>query len=285
MTSTFPPVSAPTACIWIDGDAAEAATYYAQALPLTASAPGAGVTTLSIDGTPLLLLGADATYSPNPSISGFLRFSSEKFGSREQAEEALRTVYAAIGEGGDLMPLQAYPFAPLFAWVRDRYGFTWQLLLEETPSGLPFFTPCFMFGNVAHGKCEQATDTWMALLGGERLSLTRHGEGSYLEPEAVQMTTFTMGGGVFTAIDAGTFHDFTFDPGVSITLLYKDQAGIDGAWSVLSQVADAERCGWCVDAYGVSWQVLPHNIGELMADTDARAKLMDMGKIDLGQFS
>lgn len=142
-----------------------------------------------------------------------------------------------------------------------------------------------MFGNVAHGKCEQATDTWMALLDGERLSLIRHGEGSYLEPEAVQMTTFTMGGGVFTAIDAGTFHDFTFDPGVSMTLFYEDQAGIDGAWQVLSQVADVERCGWCMDAYGVSWQVLPHNIGELMADTDARAKLMDMGKIDLGQFS
>lgn len=94
------------------------ATYYFQALPLTASAPGAGVTTLSIDGTDLLLLGADATYSPNPSVSGFLRFSSEKFGSRGQAEEALRTVYAATGEGRELMPLQAYPFVPLFAWVR-----------------------------------------------------------------------------------------------------------------------------------------------------------------------
>lgn len=141
MTSTVPPITVPTACIWVDGDAAEAATYYSQALPLTASAPGAGVTTLSIDGIPLLLLGADAAYSPNPSISGFLRFSSEKFGSQEQAEEALRTAYVAIGEGGELMPLQAYPFAPLFAWVRDRYGFTWQLFLEEPSSGLPFSPP------------------------------------------------------------------------------------------------------------------------------------------------
>ncbi|WP_237198348.1 hypothetical protein [Rothia nasimurium] len=104
MTSTFPPISVPTACIWIDGDAAEAATY-----------------------------------SPNPSISGFLRFSPDRFGSLEQAEQALRHAHSAIGEG--------------------------------------------------------------------------------------------------------TFHDFTFDPGVSITLLYQDQAGIDGAWSVLSQVADVERCG------------------------------------------
>lgn len=60
MTSAFPPASAPTACVWINGDAAEAATYYAQALPLTASAPAPGMGTLSIDGTDLLLLGADA---------------------------------------------------------------------------------------------------------------------------------------------------------------------------------------------------------------------------------
>lgn len=284
MTKMYRPASAPTACVWINGDASAAATYYAQALPLTASAPGAGVTDLTIDGTILFLLGADDTYSPNPSISGFLRFSPDRFGSLEQAEQALRETYTAIGEGGELMPLQAYPFAPLFAWVRDRYGFTWQLFLEEAASGLPFFTPCFMFGNVAHGQCEQATDTWMDLLGGERLSLTRHGEGSYLEPEAVQMTTFTMGGGTFTAIDAGTFHEFTFDPGVSITLLYENQAGIDGAWSVLSQVADAERCGWCVDAYGVSWQVLPQNIGQLMADENTRAQLMSMGKIELSEL-
>lgn len=211
MTSTFPPISAPTACVWVNGDAAEAATYYARVLPLTASAPAPGMGTLSIDGTDLLLLGADATYSPNPSISGFLRFSPDRFGSLEQAEQGLRHTHTAISEGGELMPLQAYPFAPLFAWVRDRYGFTWQLFLEENPSDLPFFTPCFMFGKAAHGKCEEATNTWMELLGGE-------------------------------------------------------------------------RCGWCLDAYGVSWQVLPHNIGELMADTDARAKLLSMGKIDLNQL-
>lgn len=124
----------------------------------------------------------------------------------------------------------------------------------------------------------------MALLGGERLSLSRHGEGSYLEPEAVQLTTFTMGGGYFTAIDAGTFHDFTFDPAVSMVLFYKDQAGIDGAWSVLSQVKEAERCGWCVDAFGVSWQVLPSHIGQLVADPAALDKLLSMGKIELDRF-
>lgn len=44
-------------------------------------------------------------------------------------------------------------------------------------------------------------------------------------------------------------------------------------------------CGWCVDVYGVYWQVLPQNIGQLMADADARAKPLSMGKIDLSRLS
>lgn len=284
MTTAFPPSATPTACVWIDANPHEATSYYSKALPFTTATPTPTLSTLTIDGSNLFLLTAGNTHAPNPSISGFLRFSPAHFGTLQEAETALRRVHQELGEGGELMPLQAYPFAPLFAWVKDRYGFTWQLILDEAPSPLPFFTPCFMFGNVAHRRCEEATDAWMALLGGERLSLTRHGEGSYLEPEAVQMTVFTLGGAVFTAIDAGTFHDFTFSPGVSITLFYQDQAGIDGAWQVLSQVPDAERCGWCVDSYGVSWQVLPQNIGELMADPDTLSSVLAMGKIDLNQL-
>jgi len=46
-------------------------------------------------------------------------------------------------------------------------------------------------------------------------------------------------------------------------------------------VPEAERCGWCVDRWGVSWQVVPHNIAELMANATTRDKILHMGKIDL----
>ena len=49
----------------------------------------------------------------------------------------------------------------------------------------------------------------------------------------------------------------------------------------LSAAPQAERCGWCVDRWGVSWQVVPHNIAELMADAATREKILQMGKIDL----
>ena len=61
----------------------------------------------------------------------------------------------------------------------------------------------------------------------------------------------------------------------------RDQEEIDRYWSGLSAVPEAERCGWCVDRWGVSWQVVPHNIAELMADAAIRDKILHMGKIDL----
>lgn len=285
MTQTFPPPAPPTLCIWINGSAQDAAAYYQQAIPHTCISPDSGGAEIKIGGVPIVLLGADGTYSPNPSISGFLRFSAEHFGSQDQAETALRETYANLGEGGELMPLQAYPFAPLFAWVRDRYGFTWQLLLETQQTGLPFYTPCLMFGNTTHGQCEAATDYWISLLGGQRLSLTRHGADSPLEDHAVQMTVFILAGATFTAMDGGSFHDFTFSPGVSLMLFYPDQAGIDGAWRGLSRVPEAERCGWCLDEWGISWQVLPTSIGSLMAHEESRSVLLSMGKIELNKLS
>ena len=47
---------------------------------------------------------------------------------------------------------------------------------------------------------------------------------------------------------------------------------------------EAERCGWCVDRWGVSWQIVPYNIAELMADAATRDKILHMGKIDLAKL-
>ena len=64
----------------------------------------------------------------------------------------------------------------------------------------------------------------------------------------------------------------------------RDQEEIDRYWAGLSAVSEAERCGWCVDRWGVSWQVVPHNIADLMADAATRDKILQMGKIDLAKL-
>lgn len=65
----------------------------------------------------------------------------------------------------------------------------------------------------------------------------------------------------------------------------RNQEEIDRSWAGLSAVAEAERCGWCVDRWGVSWQVVPDNIAELMTHETTRNRILQMGKIDLRLLS
>jgi predicted 3-demethylubiquinone-9 3-methyltransferase (glyoxalase superfamily) len=94
---------------------------------------------------------------------------------------------------------------------------------------------------------------------------------------------FELGGQQFTAINAGP--EFKFNESVSFLVNCEDQAEIDYFWERLSSVPESEQCGWCKDKYGLSWQIVPANMDELMsgpngsANPRAFAVMMDMKKI------
>lgn len=93
---------------------------------------------------------------------------------------------------------------------------------------------------------------------------------------------FELHGQRFTAINAGP--EFTFSEAVSFAITCKDQAEIDYFWEKLSSVPEAEQCGWCKDKYGLSWQVVPEQMGELMKKPGAYAKMMQMKKLVIADF-
>jgi predicted 3-demethylubiquinone-9 3-methyltransferase (glyoxalase superfamily) len=93
---------------------------------------------------------------------------------------------------------------------------------------------------------------------------------------------FQLGGVQFAAINAGP--EFTFSEAVSFAVTCKDQTEIDYYWDKLSSVPEAEQCGWCKDKYGLSWQIVPENMQELMAKPNAYAKMMQMHKIMIADF-
>ena len=274
-----------TPAIWCDGTADEAAQFYTDVFRDTSiveQVPGIAAT-VSIHGFRLSLINGGNQYAPNPSISCILNFDPLLFGGEEQARAYLDELYERLSTGGVLMELGEYPFSPRYAWVRDRFGMTWQLMLTD-PDGdpRPFVIPSFMFGGTNHAHAEEATDAWIALFDNARRgALYRYEEGGPLDAGTVMFTDFTLRDTWMAATDSGTFHDFTFTPGVSMIVSCRDQEEIDRYWAGLSAVPEAERCGWCIDRWGVSWQVVPHNIAELMADAATRDKILHMGKIDL----
>ena len=271
--------------IWCNGTADEAARFYADVFregSVVEQAPGLAAT-VSIHGFGLSLINGGDQYAPNPSISCILNFDPLLFGGEDQARAYLDELYERLSGGGVLMELGEYPFSPRYTWVRDRFGMTWQLMLTN-PAGepRPFILPSFMFGGTNHANAEEATEAWIALFDdAHRGALRRYEEGGPMEVGTVMFTDFTLRGTWMAAMDSGAFHDFTFTPGVSMIISCRDQEEIDRYWTGLSAVPEAERCGWCVDRWGVSWQVVPDNIAELMADAATREKILHMGKIDL----
>ena len=86
----------------------------------------------------------------------------------------------------------------------------------------------------------------------------------------------------FIGINAGP--EFTLSEAVSFQVDCEDQAEIDYYWEKLSKVPESEQCGWCKDQFGLSWQIVPKNMTELMQRPDAFAKLMEMKKLVIADF-
>lgn len=94
---------------------------------------------------------------------------------------------------------------------------------------------------------------------------------------------FTLDGEEFICLDGGPI--FRFNEAVSFTVTCKDQAEIDYFWSKLSHAPNAEQCGWCKDRFGVSWQILPENMGELLTQSSAAVqKMMQQKKIIISEL-
>lgn len=92
-----------------------------------------------------------------------------------------------------------------------------------------------------------------------------------------------LGGQDFTLINAGP--EFTFTEAVSFAVTCKDQAEIDYFWEKLSAVPEAEQCGWCKDKFGLSWQVVPGNMAELMQKPGAFKTMMRQKKIVIAEYN
>lgn len=93
---------------------------------------------------------------------------------------------------------------------------------------------------------------------------------------------YELSGNHFLAINAGP--EFKFNESVSFSIPCENQEEIDYYWEKLSSVPESEQCGWCKDQYGLSWQVVPKNMGELMKRPNAFANMMKMHKIVIEDF-
>lgn len=96
------------------------------------------------------------------------------------------------------------------------------------------------------------------------------------------LVNFEINGQSFTALNGGSF--FKINEAVSFQVFCRDQAEIDSYWEKLSAHKENEQCGWCKDKFGVSWQIVPENMGELVKNEKGMKALLEMKKIVIAEL-
>ncbi len=142
-----------------------------------------------------------------------------------------------------------------------------------------------------NGNAKEAVDYYVSVFPNSKILSIEHypnneaeGLADFQKDLAGQVLTveFELNGLHFTAINAGP--EFKFNEAVSFAVNCKDQEEIDYYWDKLSKVEESEQCGWCKDQYGLSWQIVPENMEELMSKPNAFAKMMNMHKLIIADF-
>lgn len=262
--------------LWFDTQASQAAQFYCSVFPDSAirrtltlqDTPSGDAETVSfaLAGYEFMAISAGPSFTFNPSVSFMVNFDPSRM---DRADSQLRTTWDALADGGSvLMPLQEYPFSQLYGWTQDRYGVSWQLILSD-PAGedRPFIVPSLMFVGDVCGRAEEASAFYIDVFHDSRRgSISRYGKDQ--EPDeagTVNFTDFMLEGQWFAAMDSAAGHGFSFNEAVSLMVNCATQAEIDEYWRKLSAVPEAEQCGWLKDKYGLSWQIVPTALNEMMA--------------------
>lgn len=268
-------------CLWFDKEAAEAAEFYCGLFKhgkILDQNPM--VSTFEILGTKMMALNGGPMYQKTTAISYFVYCNG--------AEEIDR-LYAALSEGGMvMMPLGKYDWSPRYAFIKDRFGVSWQLDVESINS-VQKVVPCFLFANQKMALVKKAVDRFVSIFPNSRILM----EAPY-PPEAglpngtLLFAQFRLAGYIFNAMSSTRPEDFDFSPGNSIVVECETQAEIDHYWDKLGEGGRYEQCGWLQDEFGISWQVVPAILSRLMADPQRSGRVIEaflkMKKFDIQQL-
>ncbi len=266
--------------LWFDTQAKEAANFYVQAFGGDSKITNAmvlkntpsgdcDVMNFRLGGYEFMAISAGPYFKLNPSISFFVNFDP----SRDvHAQVHLDALWEKLSDGGKaLMPLQEYPFSKYYGWIQDKYGVSWQLMLTD-PAGepRPFIIPSLMFTGDNTGKADEAIDFYVSVFKNSKRGMTApYPPGASPEPDAkIMFAEFMLENQWFTAMDSGHMHTFGFSEAISLLVKCETQEEIDYYWNTLSAHPESEQCGWLKDTYGISWQISPTMMEEVVQSGD-----------------
>lgn len=262
--------------LWFDKEAKEAVAFYCTLFPdskvtntTTIHATPSGdcdVVSFELSNQSFMAISAGPFFKFNPAISFFVNFNLLQ---NEDAREQLDLLWSKlISEGTELMPLQEYPFSKRFGWVQDKYGLSWQLILTDNEQDeKPLIVPSLMFVGKEYGKAKEAINFYTSVFKNSKCGVMTPYDSAQKPNQdgTIMYAEFMLSGTWFAAMDSAGEHDFAFNEAISFMINCDTQDEIDYYWNALSSVPEAEQCGWLKDKYGLSWQIVPTVLGDMMS--------------------
>lgn len=279
--------------LWFDKEAREAAAFYTtlfqnskvkHVTTITGTPSGdCDIVTFKLASLDFMAISAGPYFKLNPSISLFVVFDNE-------AE--IEAVWNKLIKGGKaLMPYNSYPWAHKYGWLQDKYGLSWQLSWSEHHKLEQKITPLLMFTRDVAGKTKEAIANYTSIFPNSKVEmLVPYAKNEGDREGFIKHARFTLNGVNFMAMDSSLSHDFSFNEAISFVVNCDTQEEIDYYFEKLSAVPQAEQCGWLKDKYGVSWQIVPSIMNEMMTSgnkekiTRVTQAFLKMKKFDIAKL-
>ncbi len=278
-------------CIWLKDRADEAAKFYVSLFEnskigftsyvgksgaeISGQKVGSVLTVdLEIGGQLMQLLNGGTYYKLNPSTSIYVWCKTEK-----EIDHLWKNLSA---QGAVLFELQKYPWAEKYGWCTDRFGLSWQLMIGEGPAKI---APALLFTGEAYGKGEKALNFYLSKFKNSKIEFMHKDPST----NTVLHSVFKLDGVPFVLMEGPSKgkEDMGLNGAMSFVIYCKDQNEIDKYWDTIKRAGSPEVCGWIEDEFGVSWQVVPAMMIELLKDSNTKkvesmmAAMMKMEKLEI----
>jgi predicted 3-demethylubiquinone-9 3-methyltransferase (glyoxalase superfamily) len=280
--------------LWFDNNADEAAKFYTSIFKNSQiknrttlhNTPSGTVEifTVQLLGQEFTLISAGPLFKFNPSVSFLITCST-----KEEVDELWRK----LSEGGTaLMELGEYPFSEKYGWMQDKYGLSWQVIYISDRNTKQRIIPTLLFVGKQYGKAEEAINFYASVFENARVGdIIRYSKGEEPDREGtVKHASFILEGREFAAMDSARGHNFDFNEAISFIVHCGTQKEIDYYWGKLSAYPEAEQCGWLKDRYGLSWQIVPNLMDDMLNDNDEKKivrvteAFLQMKKLDIAKL-
>lgn len=257
-------------CLWFDQQAEEAVSLYkkvfknSKVLAVTRyGKAGAEISgqkegsimniDLELEGYVIQALNGGPLFKFTPALSFFVNC---------QSEDEINELWSQISTGGNVrMGLDKYPWAEKYGWTTDKFGVEWQFIYSpNSSSSANKIIPAFLFVDELFGKGEEALNFYLSVFPNSKIESKAVDENS----KSIMHCRFSLNGQDFVLMEGAGNHGFTFSSATSLAVNCDTQEEIDYYWEKLLEGGKAEQCGWLKDKYGVSWQIVPTCMQELV---------------------